>query len=816
MKAAWTFLALLCLAAASQAAGEPVARQAGQAAQSAAPTAAPAKMAVAPKARALPLRAVRLTGGPVRRAQDLDAEYLLALEPDRMMAFLRTAAGFEPKAGGYGGWDGGGRQLTGHIAGHYLSAVSLMWAATGDPRFKARADHLVSELKTVQDAHGDGYIGAQLDRNGVPAETLFQALAKGTINSGGFDLNGLWSPWYVLHKIYAGLRDAYRYTGNRTALDVEIKYAAWAEGILAGLSDAQLQQMLNTEFGGMNEVAADLYADTGDRRWLALSDRFTHRAIIDPLARREDILAGQHGNTQVPKLLGSLVRYLYTGHEPDGVAARFFWDQVARHHSFATGGHGRNEYFGEPGKLDGMIEGRTAETCNVYNMLKMARLLFAVQPDVAYADFHERALFNHILGSIDPEDGRTCYMVPVGQGVTREYQRMTRDFTCCVGSGMESHALHADGIYFEAGDRLWVNLYAPSTAAWKAAGVRLETITTFPDGDAASIVLTAASPKAFTLALRRPAWAGDGFAVTVNGVAQEALAPPGSYVEISRTWRTGDRVDLVLPKALRLEPLPDNPSRAAILWGPLVLAGDLGPIPPRVRPRDDEEEEDAPGSVRPTVPVFVTPERSVAKWLAPVPGKPGAFESAGVGRDRDIEFVPFHKLHNRVYGAYWDVLTPAEWTERSAAMRAADEARRRLEAATVAFVQPGQMQAERDSNQQGEESTPVRAGGRFGRRASGWFSFDVPVDSSQSMVLVVTYRGDERTRRAFSILVDGGMVRDEVIERASPERQVGFYDVEYPIPAAAVAGKRKVTVRFQAAPGSEVAAVYGIRMVRGT
>ena len=254
-------------------------------------------------ARPLPLDSVRLTGGPLKNAQDLDAKYLLDLEPDRMLAFLRQRAGLKPKATGYGGWDGPGRQLTGHIAGHYLSAVSLMWAATGDVRFKERADYIVKELAEIQDKQGDGYLGALLDKDGVDGKIHFQELSHGVIRSGGFDLNGLWSPWYVEHKIFAGLRDAYRYTGNRAALEVEIKFAGWAEGILANLNDGQIQKMLNTEFGGMNEVTADLYADTGDARWLALSQKFQHRAIVDPLASGRTSWAGKHGNTQVPKLL---------------------------------------------------------------------------------------------------------------------------------------------------------------------------------------------------------------------------------------------------------------------------------------------------------------------------------------------------------------------------------------------------------------------------------------------------------------------------------------------------------------------------------
>ncbi|MFO1490478.1 MAG: glycoside hydrolase family 127 protein, partial [Kiritimatiellia bacterium] len=470
--------------------------------------------------RALPLSAVRLTGGPLKHAQDLDAEYLLSLEPDRMMAWFRKGAGLRPKAEGYGGWDGGGKNLTGHIAGHYLSAVSLMWAATGDVRFKERADRLVAEMKEVQSRYGDGYLGAL-----AGGRERFAEVAKGDVRSGGFDLNGLWSPWYVLHKIYAGLRDAYRFTGNRDALACEVRFAEWAESVVGKLDAAQVQRMLNTEFGGMNEVLVDLFVDTGDRRWLELSRRFEHEAVLGPLKRGEDRLDGLHGNTQVPKLLGSLARHVATGDAADGAAASFFWERVAHHHSYATGGHGRNEYFGPPDRLADRVDGRTAETCNVYNMLKLTRRLFALTPDVRYAEFHERALFNHILASMDPEDGRTAYMVPVGRGVRQEYQDMSDSFTCCVGSGMESHALHGDGIYFESGDRLWVNLYTPSTAQWSSAGVGLTVETDLPVGDAVSIRLTCGAPRRFRLSLRRPSWAGDGFTVAVNGEAVRDVPP---------------------------------------------------------------------------------------------------------------------------------------------------------------------------------------------------------------------------------------------------------------------------------------------------
>ena len=759
------------------------------------------------KVRPLPLNSVRLTGGPLKHAQELDAEYLVQLEPNRMLAYLRQRAGLEPKAKPYGGWDGAGRQLTGHIAGHYLSAVSLMWAATGDTRFKERADYIVSELKTIQDAQGDGYLGALLDNQGVDGKVRFQELCKGMIRSGGFDLNGLWSPWYVEHKIFAGLRDAYRYTGNRTALDVEIKFAGWVESIVSKLDDEQTQKMLATEFGGMNEVTADLYADTGDPQWLALSGKFEHRAMIDALAAGEDILGGKHGNTQVPKMIGSLARYIYTGDETDHKAAVNFWDDVALHHSFVTGGHGKNEYFGPPDKLNNMIDGRTAETCNVYNMIKMSRTLFSVDPDIRYADFHERALFNHILASQDPEDGRVCYMVPVGRGVQHEYQRPFEDFTCCVGTGMESHALHGYGIYYESGDKLWVSLYAPTRANWGAKGVQLEMNTDFPLGESASLKVTAKSPKKFTLALRRPYWAGEGFSIKVNGQAQKDLPKPDSYVEIKRTWKSGDTVELVLPKTLRKEPLPDNPERFALMWGPLVLAGDLG--------AETFKERDGEGwKVTASAPVLVAANQSVEDWLKPVAGKPGTFLTSGVGLDSDVTFLPFYELPRRKYAIYWDMFTPEEWKKKSEAYAAEQEKQKKLEGATVAFAQPGQMQTERDFNQQGEDSSPLQLEGRYGRRGTKWFSFDLPVEAGHPMGLLVTFSNDARRKGSFDVLVNGKKVGEQATERRSPEQDVRFFDVEYAIPPALIEGKSKVTVRFEASTGSDIPGVFAIRTVR--
>lgn len=788
------------------------------------------------RAKPLPLEKVRLTGGPLYRAQYLTAQYLLQLEPDRMLAYYRMRAGLQPKAEPYGGWDGPGRNLTGHIAGHYLSAVSLMYAATGDIRFKERADYIVKELKEVQDKHGDGYLSAL-----EGGRQCFEALARGEIKSASFDLNGQWSPWYTLHKTFAGLRDAYRLTGNKTALEIEIKFAAWAEKILANLNDQQIQQMLNTEFGGMNEVLVDLYADTGDRRWLELARKFEHRVFVDPLKRHQDILAGKHGNTAIPKMIGSVVRYLYTGNTEDLMAASFFWDRVVQHHSYSTGGHGMNEYFGRPDELGARVDGRTSESCNVYNMLKLTRLLFALWPDAHYADFLERALFNHVLGSIDPEEGRMCYMVPVGRAVQREYQDMFRSFTCCVGSGMENHALHGLGIYYESADKLWVNLFVPSRAEWSSRQVIIEQETDFPEGEMVKIGLKLEKPQEFILAIRKPWWVTDRFEVKINGqpivvenylqnylpevdnpqyFLTERERKVSAYLEIKRVWKSGDVIEMKLPKKLHLEPTPDDPTVTAIMWGPLVLAADLGPERERLRRGEDSQPAVKSTAAPPIPPLLVASPRPVHEWVKPIADKPGQFRIVGVARGLEmpektveLDLVPFYRLHKRTYSAYFDFLDEKEWEKRLASYQAEKERQKLIESRTVSLIQLGDQKSEKEFNfQAGENITSQRVLGRPSRRGSTWFSVELPVQSMTSAALLVTYYSEDRQRDLnFRILIDGVRLAEEKISRVPSPR---FIEKEYIIPENLIKGKNKIVVRFEASEGSEIAPVINIRLLR--
>ncbi|HXB32942.1 MAG TPA: glycoside hydrolase family 127 protein, partial [Puia sp.] len=515
---------------------------------------------------------VRLMDGPFRKAMELDARYLLVLEPDRLLSEFRAHAGLKPNAEKYGGWESSG--LAGHTLGHYLSACSMEYAATQDTRFRDRVNYIVGELEVCQKARGSGYIGA------IPREdTLWAEVAAGKIRSHGFDLNGAWSPWYTVHKIMAGLLDAYLYAGNTKALQVERRMADWTGTIISGLSDSVRQRMLACEYGGMNEVLANTYAVTGDKKYLLLSYDFYDKRILDSLALGLDDLAGKHSNTQIPKVIGCARRYELTADEQDKRIAESFWSIIVSEHSYATGGNSDYEYLGRPGQLNDELTDNTTETCNTYNMLKLTRHLFAWHPSAALMDYYERALYNHILASQDHRDGMMCYFIPLRMGGHKEYSDSFNTFTCCVGSGMENHVKYGEGIYSRGADgSLYVNLFISSRLDWKEKGVRIEQRSGIPAEDRVVLTVTAArAASRWVLRVRRPYWAGKGVRVLVNGMLQKKMTVEGDgYLAIRRTWRSGDRVVVELPEDLHSEAMPDNPERVALFYGPVLLAGELG------------------------------------------------------------------------------------------------------------------------------------------------------------------------------------------------------------------------------------------------
>jgi len=746
-----------------------------------------------PKARPFRLHDVRLLDGPFKEGQDIAVRYLLSLEPDRFLANFRKEAGLKPKAEHYGGWESQG--VSGHSCGHYLSACAIAYAATGDQRFLERVNYLVDELAECQKANGNGYVAAIPNGKRVYAE-----VAAGDIRSAGFDINGCWVPNYTLHKLLAGLRDAYRLCDNAKALEVARGLADWFGRTHANLTDEQMQKVLVTEHGGLNETFADLYADTADERYLKLSLRFHHKAILEPLARGEDILPGKHANTQIPKLTGLATRFELAGDPADRAAADFFWNRVVFHHSYVTGGHCDHEHFGPPDKLNDRLSSATTETCNVYNMLKLTRHVFGWRPEAAVADFYARALLNHIRATQHP-DGRVIYNLSLLPGHHKEYQRPYDDFTCCVGTGMENHVKYGEGIYFHDTGGLWVNLFIPSELKWKQRGLTLRQETKFPEADTAMFAFTCDQPQEFTLRLRHPHWAKDGLSVTVNGQPQPANTKPSSYAELRRPWKTGDRVELHLPMSLRTESMPDNPKRIAFFYGPTLLAANLGPV-------------NDPEATKPFyTPVLLTENRPVTDWLKALLTSPGAFRTEGVGKPRDVELVPFHRLHDRRYTVYFDVFTQAELTQREAQIRAEQERERQLAARTVDVLRIGEMQAERDHNLKGEKTSAGEHMGRKWRHAvdGGWFSFELKVDPAVSNELLCTYWGSDAGNRVFDVLVEGEKIATQRLQGNRPNQ---FFDVTYPIPETLTRNRERATVRFQAHPGAWAGGVFGVRILK--
>ncbi len=760
---------------------------------SASPAGVKIKPMAPPIAQPFSPRDVRLLDGPFKDGQDIACRYLLSLEADRFLANFRKEAGLEPKAKHYGGWESQG--VSGHCGGHYLSACAMAWAASGDKRFLDRVNYFVDELALCQQANGNGYVSA------IPnGKKIYAEVAAGDIRSSGFDLNGGWVPNYTQHKVMAGLRDAYRLAGNQKALEVSKGLGDWFEKTLSALDQAQMQKILACEHGGMNEVLADLYADTGDERYLALSRRFHHQAILDPLARREDILPGKHANTQIPKLVGLATRYEITGTADDRTAAEFFWDRVVHHHSYVTGGHCDFEHFGDPDRLNERLSPSTSETCNVNNMLKLTRHVFGWNPDASVADFYERALLNQIRSTQHP-DGRVIYNLSLKPGHYKEYQSPYDAFTCCVGTGMENHVKYGDAIYFHDDQGLWVNLYIASELNWKARGVRVRQETRWPDSSTSVLTFTCRSPSEFTIRLRRPHWALAGMEVLVNGQLQTVDAKPSSYAQIRREWRNGDRVEVRLPMTLRTESMPDNPKRLAVFYGPTLLAAKLG-------------EVGDPQAVQASyVPVLLTGDKPVSDWVKPVSLAAQTFKTEGVGRPGDVELVPFHRLHDRRYTVYLDVYTPDGWHAREAAVRAEEQRKALVAARTVDEIRIGEMQPERDHNLQGQNTSAGEAMGRKWRHATdgGWFSFEMKVDVTKANELLCTYWGSDAGQRNFDVLVEGTKVATQKLENKQPGQ---FFDVTYGIPAELTRGKEKVTVKFQAHPNNSAGGLFGASLLR--
>ena len=785
-----------------------------------------------------PLGDVTLLDGPLKKAHDLNIQTLLKYDCDRLLAPYRKEAGLEPRAKTYPNWDG----LDGHVGGHYLTAMAMN-AATGNEECRRRMEYMISELQLCADANvrnhpewGRGYVG------GMPnSERIWSSFKKGDFGV----YFGSWAPFYNLHKMFAGLRDAWVYCGNEQAKKLFLGFCDWAIDLTAGLSDAQMENMLGNEHGGMNEVLADAYAISGfQQKYLDVAKRFSHRRLLTPMMQRVDCLDNMHANTQVPKAVG-FERISQIGNDGESYhnAAQFFWDIVTGERSLAFGGNSRREHF--PSKeacIDFINDIDGPETCNTNNMLKLTELLHQRNPEARFADYYELATFNHILSSQHPEHGGYVYFTSARPRHYRNYSAPNEAMWCCVGTGMENHSKYGQFIYTRVGDNLFVNLYAASELNWRDKGIVLRQETVFPYGETSRITVTQApSGKAgtFTLQVRYPGWVKRGqFQVKVNGklvgtnhgVGEELIGPvtgPSSYVPVTRQWKKGDVVEIAFPMYNYVKYLPNEPQYIALMHGPILLGMKTGTEDLAHLVADDSRfGQYASGRKLPIneAPILIYNNiEDVANQLQPIAGKPLHFtlntkmENAPLpseaGGNRHLQ--PFFEIHDSRYMMYWLALSEDSYKGYLDDLAKKEQERQDLEARTVDKVQPGEQQPETDHKMETDRSNTGNTNDVFFRDARNghYFSYLMQTGGQTDLTLRLTFWGQDEWRTCeFDILIDDQLMCS--VNNTHKWRTSQFKTEDYVVPADLLKGKTQVRVKFVAKPGKQIGEIYGVRLIK--
>ena len=760
-----------------------------------------------------PLQDVKLLESPFLQAQQTDLHYILAMEPDRLLAPFLREAGLTPKAPSYTNWENTG--LDGHIGGHYISALSMMYAATGDTAIYNRLNYMLAELHRAQQAVGTGFIG------GTPGSLqLWKEIKAGNIRAGGFDLNGKWVPLYNIHKTYAGLRDAYLYAGSNLAREMLIALTDWMIDITAGLTDQQMQDMLRSEHGGLNETFADVAEITGDKKYLELARRFSHKLILDLLVKDEDRLTGMHANTQIPKVIGYKRIADLAQDDKDwnhasewDHAARFFWNTVVNHRSVCIGGNSVREHFHPADNFTSMLNDvQGPETCNTYNMLRLTKMLYQTSPDIRFADYYERALYNHILASQQPKKGGFVYFTPMRPGHYRVYSQPETSMWCCVGSGLENHTKYGEFIYAHAKDTLYVNLFIPSRLTWQEKKVTLVQETRFPDEEQIRFRVEKSRKKAFSLKLRYPSWA-KGASVSVNGKVQETNAQPGEYLTIHRKWKAGDEITLNMPMQVALEQIPDRENFYAFMYGPIVLASSTG-----TENMDGLYADDSRGghiahgkqiSLQ-EIPMLIGSAASLPQSLRRINDDLVAFTYTGSvypAQKEALKLIPFFRLHDSRYAVYFHQVTEAEVESIRKEVALSERKAMELANQTVDLIFPGEQQPESDHGILYEQAETGINKDRHFRRAKGWFSYNLKV-KEEAAQLMITIRKENHNKVAILLNNEKLTVSPTI---SKPDKE-GFITLCYSLPQKLSAGS--YPIRFSPDGTEWTPAIYEVRLLK--
>ena len=761
-----------------------------------------------------PLSDVTLLDGPLKKARDLNIKTLLQYDVDRLLAPFLKEAGLTPKKPSFPNWDG----LDGHVGGHYLTAMAIN-AATGSEECRKLMEYMISELQACADANaknhpewGKGYVG------GVPgSDRIWSNYKKG--NFGPY--YGAWVPYYNIHKMYAGLRDAWVYAGNEQAKKLFLGFCDWAIDLTAGLTDAQVEQTLHTEHGGMNEVLADAYAITGDKKYLDVAKRFSHKRLLLPLSQRQDCLDNMHANTQVPKVVGFERISELSGDEAYHTASAYFWDIVTGERTLAFGGNSRREHF--PSKeacKDFVSDIDGPETCNTNNMLKLSEELHRRNPEARYADFYELATFNHILSSQHPEHGGYVYFTSARPRHYRNYSAPNEAMWCCVGTGMENHGKYGQFVYTKKADNLFVNLFVSSELNWKEKGVVLRQETNFPYSETSRLTIAQGKGQ-FTLQVRYPGWVKPGqFEVKVNGKPVSIVTGPSSYVAIDRQWKKGDVVEMTFPMHNSIKYLPNLPQYIALMHGPVMLAMKTGTEDLAHLIADDSRfGQLAVGKKLPVdqAPILINNNlEDIANQLKPVAGKPLHFTlSTRMENEIRHELMPFFELHDARYMMYWLALSEDNYKGYLDNLAKQEQERQALEDRTVDKVQPGEQQPESDHFMETDNSFVGNSNDVFYRDANDghYFSYLLQTGGQTDLSLRLKYWGvGEWKSHEFDILIDDALVTS--VNNTGKYRISEFKYETYPIPAEMLKGKKQVRVKFVAKPHKQIGEIYEVRLVK--
>ena len=764
-----------------------------------------------------PLGDITLLDGPLKHARDLNVQVLLKYDCDRMLAPYRKEAGLQPRKPSYPNWDG----LDGHVGGHYLSALAIN-AATGNEECRKRMEYMISELQLVLDANNQrpeawchNYIG------GVPnSAKMWTAFSKGDFGP----YFGTWAPFYNIHKMYAGLRDAWLYCGNEQAKNLFLKFCDWAVDITRDLNDEQMEKMLGNEHGGMNEVLADAYAITGEQKYLDCARRFSHRMLLVPLENGKDCLDNMHANTQIPKVIG-YQRIAELAHDVQyHNASEYFWEIVTRQRSLALGGNSRREHF--PTKetcIDYINDIDGPESCNTYNMLKLTEDLNRVKPDGMYGDFYETAMFNHILSAQHPQHGGYVYFTPARPRHYRNYSAPNEAMWCCVGTGMEDHGkygqfvwTHEKGVKAED-DALYVNLFVASELNWKDRKMVIRQQTAFPYAES-SVVEVAKGKGTFILKVRKPSWCEN---FTVKGVGFDADSyEENGFVCMKRKWKKGDQVKISMPMHAYIKPMINVPQYVAIMYGPILLGMKTGTEDMRGLIADDSRFGQYAGGKKLALdeaPILLPKHLDdIAKNLKPVPGKPLHFKLATRMENAiDGELQPFFEIHDSRYMMYWLALGENDYKTYMQKLADEEKARQALEARTVDKVNPGEQQPETDHNMEADVTERGNTEGVFFRdaRDGHFFSYLMQTKGETNLSLQLKFWGQDEWRTSeFDIYVNDKLLCS--VNNSHRWRTTQFKTVDYAIPSEFVKGKKEIRVKFVAHKGKQVGQIYGVRLVK--